>query len=96
MMEEDKALNVCQYCGKPTYLPFRCPYCGGIFCEEHRLPEAHNCPSLREKRYVPHYSEVHVDYSTRQKNEKEFEYVVYAVLLVAIVEFTFWVLKALV
>ncbi len=40
-------------------MPFKCPYCGGLFCKEHRLPEAHNCPSLKEARYVPHYSEVH-------------------------------------
>jgi len=94
-MEKDKAFNVCQYCGKQTYLPFRCPYCGGLFCEEHRLPEAHNCPSLREKRYVPHYSAVHVEYSERQKNGKGFEYIVYIVLLIAIIEFVFWAVKAL-
>lgn len=25
-------------------LPFRCPYCGGLFCVAHRLPESHECP----------------------------------------------------
>ena len=24
-------------------MPFRCKYCGGYFCSEHRLPELHNC-----------------------------------------------------
>jgi len=24
-------------------LPFRCPFCGGYFCAEHRLPESHDC-----------------------------------------------------
>lgn len=24
-------------------MPFRCKYCGGYFCSEHRLPEMHNC-----------------------------------------------------
>lgn len=33
----------CQKCGKETLLPFRCPYCGGYFCSEHRLPENHEC-----------------------------------------------------
>ncbi|MCD6360731.1 MAG: site-2 protease family protein [Armatimonadetes bacterium] len=33
----------CDYCGKDEYLPFRCKYCGGYFCSEHRLPEMHNC-----------------------------------------------------
>ena len=33
----------CDYCGKDEYMPFRCKYCGGYFCAEHRLPEMHNC-----------------------------------------------------
>ncbi|MGW8289386.1 MAG: AN1-type zinc finger domain-containing protein, partial [Candidatus Bathyarchaeia archaeon] len=34
----------CQYCGNDVVLPFRCTYCGGFFCAEHRIPERHNCP----------------------------------------------------
>lgn len=34
----------CQYCKKDVVLPFKCPYCGGYFCSEHRLPENHSCP----------------------------------------------------
>jgi Zn-dependent protease len=36
----------CRKCGKETFLPFRCPYCGDQFCTEHRLPENHNCPRM--------------------------------------------------
>lgn len=36
----------CQKCGKEIFLPFRCPYCGGHFCSEHRLPENHDCPRI--------------------------------------------------
>ncbi|MDI6690287.1 MAG: AN1-type zinc finger domain-containing protein [Candidatus Bathyarchaeota archaeon] len=36
----------CQKCQKEVFLPFRCPYCGGYFCPEHRLPEAHECPNM--------------------------------------------------
>jgi Zn-dependent protease len=25
-------------------MPFRCNYCGGYFCGDHRIPEQHNCP----------------------------------------------------
>jgi Zn-dependent protease len=25
-------------------MPFKCNYCGGYFCEQHRLPEFHDCP----------------------------------------------------
>jgi Zn-dependent protease len=34
----------CQHCGDDVVLPFRCNYCGGSFCAEHRIPERHNCP----------------------------------------------------
>lgn len=33
----------CQKCGKEVFLPFKCPYCRGYFCSEHRLPENHEC-----------------------------------------------------
>jgi Zn-dependent protease len=33
----------CDYCGADEDLPFTCNYCGGTFCAEHRLPEAHAC-----------------------------------------------------
>jgi Zn-dependent protease len=36
----------CQKCDKEIFLPFRCPYCGGYFCSEHRLPENHDCPRM--------------------------------------------------
>lgn len=33
----------CDFCGAEEDLPFTCSYCGGTFCGEHRLPEAHAC-----------------------------------------------------
>lgn len=33
----------CDKCGKDEFMPFRCKYCGGYFCAEHRLPEMHDC-----------------------------------------------------
>jgi len=36
----------CEKCQQEVFLPFRCPYCGGYFCSEHRLPENHNCPQI--------------------------------------------------
>ena len=36
----------CNKCGQDVLMPFRCPYCGGQFCSEHRLPENHQCPNL--------------------------------------------------
>ena len=34
----------CQHCGDDVVLPFRCNYCGGSFCGDHRIPERHACP----------------------------------------------------
>ena len=41
----------CDFCGKEEYLPFECRYCGGKFCAEHRLPEAHNCEGIKDGDY---------------------------------------------
>jgi hypothetical protein len=41
---KDIPLNApCKICGKKDTLPYRCSYCGEIFCGDHRLPETHNC-----------------------------------------------------
>jgi Zn-dependent protease len=36
----------CQHCEKNVDLPFKCPFCSGYFCADHRLPENHSCPEL--------------------------------------------------
>ena len=36
----------CDYCVKEEDIPFRCNYCGGYFCLEHRLPEFHECTGM--------------------------------------------------
>ncbi len=40
----------CDFCGKDESLPFVCNYCGGAFCADHRLPEAHQCKGDLSKR----------------------------------------------
>ena len=61
----------CQKCGKEIFLPFRCPYCRGYFCSEHRLPENHSCPGIELAR-VPR-KEVS---PTAVQTEKPYEYAV--------------------
>ena len=36
----------CEKCQREVFLPFRCQYCGGYYCSEHRLPENHDCSQL--------------------------------------------------
>jgi len=75
-------LPYCQYCGKETYLPFRCKYCGGIFCSEHRLPEKHECPGLEKKMPIilpsreeklPKYVEPEEEYEIPVKPKRKLE-----------------------
>jgi hypothetical protein len=54
-------MTSCDYCGKDIDLPFKCKFCGGIFCSSHRLPEAHECTGLEE-------------YKERSKGERELIY----------------------
>ncbi|HYC11861.1 MAG TPA: AN1-type zinc finger domain-containing protein [Nitrososphaerales archaeon] len=43
----------CEFCGVDEPLPFVCNYCGGVFCANHRLPEAHQCKGdLSQRRTV--------------------------------------------
>lgn len=41
-------MATCDRCGKQVGMPYRCRFCGGTYCEEHRLPENHDCPGLEE------------------------------------------------
>ncbi len=43
------ASSHCNYCLKPTPMPYHCHRCEGWYCESHRLPEKHNCPGEEEK-----------------------------------------------
>lgn len=40
----------CAICGTVIPYPFKCNFCGGTFCAEHRLPEAHACLFLSDVR----------------------------------------------
>ena len=45
----------CDRCDTNVDLPFRCNYCGGYYCSEHRLPEFHECTGLYQRRSVPNW-----------------------------------------
>ena len=59
----------CEYCGKEVLLPFKCPYCGGLFCAEHRLPEKHECLFLPKKRFW--YQKQRRDIERKEQMESE-------------------------
>ncbi|MFX1262719.1 MAG: AN1-type zinc finger domain-containing protein [Promethearchaeota archaeon] len=37
----------CSLCGKED-LVFVCPYCRGVYCSDHRLPEGHGCTAMQK------------------------------------------------
>jgi hypothetical protein len=43
------ASSHCNYCLQPTPLPYHCSRCEGWYCQDHRLPEEHNCPEGKRK-----------------------------------------------
>ena len=42
-------MGICYLCGKETELEYRCPYCNLTFCDDHRLPEQHNCINIPDR-----------------------------------------------
>ncbi|MWG35248.1 rhomboid family intramembrane serine protease [Halomarina oriensis] len=40
-------MALCDECGRQESMPYDCRHCGNSFCSEHRLPEAHDCPGLK-------------------------------------------------
>lgn len=38
----------CWICGREDYMPFKCRFCGKVFCSQHRLPEQHACEGLED------------------------------------------------
>ena len=38
--------GTCGACKAKALMPFRCSYCGGVFCSDHRLPEDHGCDGM--------------------------------------------------
>ncbi len=44
----------CNYCGEKVSMPYKCKFCGQIFCDEHRLPESHECSGIKGLRREKH------------------------------------------
>ena len=57
----------CDNCSKNEEMPFRCNYCGGYFCTEHRLPEFHDCPGL--------YNETRNTFNPRPSSRTNYDYI---------------------
>ncbi len=62
----------CQTCGQEIYLPFQCPYCGGQFCSQHRLPENHACPKIEFAQ--SHRSDAPVEVIAPKKSSYQYSY----------------------
>jgi len=50
----------CKFCGKDSVFIFKCRYCNGVFCTEHRIAESHQCSNIPHERIplsAPEYRE---------------------------------------
>lgn len=56
----------CDYCGKQTYMPYRCRYCNGLFCPDHRLPEKHDCTGLERMKENPAWKNYAIEVRKRE------------------------------
>lgn len=76
-------MAVCEICGQQVDFPFRCNYCGSLFCAEHRLPENHKCPNLpkeapyhvrvrRERPYTTPRRSRPVDFTNSGEHKNDF------------------------
>ncbi|MBS7648315.1 MAG: AN1-type zinc finger domain-containing protein [Candidatus Bathyarchaeia archaeon] len=88
----------CQYCGSNVDLPFRCPFCGGYFCAEHRLPEFHACQGIKrgpsiyeeiERRdevvRLPFYRKTFSRYFSRLSSRTEIAHLILGTIMVMLV-----------
>ena len=39
----------CEFCSKATSFGFTCSFCNGYYCDDHRIPEKHNCSGLYQR-----------------------------------------------
>ena len=60
-------MGQCQLCKKRVDIPFRCNYCGQLFCAEHRLPENHMCPNLPDRGWKSRRSMLRPSVSTHTR-----------------------------
>jgi len=44
-----KKVSLCDHCSKKLGLRYKCRNCGGYFCDDHRLPENHDCRTRYRK-----------------------------------------------
>lgn len=65
----------CEQCDKETFFPFRCNYCGKDYCEEHRLPESHDCIGLPKEHGWYSRQKKDVDLSEPQKEKRLLSFV---------------------
>jgi len=56
-------MATCDKCGEEVALPFKCRYCGGNFCFDHRLPENHGCKGKSEVKPPAKKEEIHTEES---------------------------------
>ena len=91
----------CDECGTEVTLPFRCNFCKGQFCSEHRLPENHACLFAPPRTPLGHWNAkkktkkwktsvpARKSYSSRSSGGKKVALVIVAILSISLLLFVF-------
>ncbi|MGQ9787754.1 MAG: rhomboid family intramembrane serine protease [Candidatus Hadarchaeaceae archaeon] len=64
-------MGLCDKCGRDVALPFKCSYCGGNYCTDHRLPENHSCPRKKETEKIGPQPQPEAD---REREQPQVQY----------------------
>ena len=51
-------------CQKLDFLPIKCHFCGKSFCEDHYLPEQHDCPSIPQSSADAHTQKPQIEFES--------------------------------
>lgn len=60
----------CDFCGHKSFMPYRCRYCSGRFCPDHRLPENHACEGLKNAKGTPGWQNYSAQVRRRRAAER--------------------------
>lgn len=74
----------CEECGKEVIMPFKCPFCKGVFCAEHRLPENHTCLHTPKRTPLGNWK-IKARYKETRRKRQAFEIRLIVALIIIII-----------
>ncbi|MCK9544606.1 MAG: zinc finger AN1 domain-containing stress-associated protein [Novosphingobium sp.] len=68
----------CDYCGETINgLPWNCKRCGQTFCDNHRLPENHDCSGIKKSNFFEPLTKKSISTYKKAETKREEDYEMY-------------------